>query len=511
VRTHHDQLFPSIAPIYPHTQFSIRADPPVMRPSKPQKPKPRKCFSVGPTGIIAISNGRICTVYLDTRASFFPITTFIPFTSPITHLSWCKGTNHYGETPLDLLIADSEGHGIILNPVTGHQISSFSLVQGTVTAVEWDPRYSSRVYVAGSDGRLLLCDVSRPATELVWTKEFDFLIDFIRVSPFSPRVVVVASAGGTFSLFDGFAATYDRLGRSVGSEKLIDVSFHPFLNKAVMFVLEYQLALFFVDMKLAVPIRISSHTRDEYLGACFPDATREDAILLVYRSQAILYRLATKDAPFYIKYLHSCKGDPDQVRQFACVKGKFYVRGVDGTLQMFELRRNAFWAVRVARVMPGKPRDVVAVDSSVFFGCAHGVLARSGQAGDLNSPLLNSFWNLGKGRVSEIVAISEELVVVKITGDRFPVLVLINFTEKTARPFLRQLLEKSSAKSVSIHVSVSREFVAVLIDCAILGLCHIAHGQESTVKVEFFGSRGRTVGTFAENSREFWVVDRDFR
>jgi hypothetical protein len=176
---------------------------------KPPK-KGCKCFAVGLTGMIAVSRGAMCTIFVDTGFAFAPMCTLTPFPVPITHLAWCRGAGPSGETPLHLFISDCEGHGVVLNPVANQHISSFSLSQGSVSAVEWDPYEASRLYVGTTDHRLILADVDQPAAEIIWATNFTFQIDFIRISPFDCHHLVVASTTGLFTLLNGRSPTSDR-------------------------------------------------------------------------------------------------------------------------------------------------------------------------------------------------------------------------------------------------------------------------------------------------------------
>jgi hypothetical protein len=374
--------------------------------------KTHQCFAVSPSGVIAISRGSLCTIFVDTEFSFSAFCTISRFTAPITHLSWCRGCTPAGETPLHLCLADCEGHAAVLNPLTGDEISTFSLSQGTVTAIEWDSYSASSLYVATSDCRLIFANVAHHAAEITWARVFDVPIAFIRVSPFDCHRLAVGSTTGLFVIFDRRLPTYDRAGLALDCNVLVDLSFHPFLSNALLFVLDVKLLLYFTDVKALIPICPASDLHDDFLGACCPDPVREHAILLIFRSHALFYRTNTEEAPQHIKYLHANTSKLDQARAYACFGGKLYVRGCDDSLQLFELIGGTFCAVRIARALRTKSLHFYPVDSTVFFGSSKGILARSGQVGDLNHPVVDRYWDLGDGIISNILGISDELIVI---------------------------------------------------------------------------------------------------
>jgi hypothetical protein len=324
-----------------------------------------------------------------------------------------------------------------------------------------------------------LYHIASNTAEVVWSIQFGFSIDFIRISPFDTMLILVADMNGKYSRIHGRQTSYDRVGSSLQTRNLVDVAFHPFLSDAIIFVFEFALLLLFSESRNIAPISTDRHSADPLPTAAFPDASCERAVLLVYQTHATCLRPGERNDNAHIKFFSAAKPDPELAQAAVCHRGALYVLGADSALQMFQLRGRSFWAMRIARALPSKPQDFLPIDSTLFFGCKLGILAliRS------DSSVAN-YYKLCNTSIHQVVSVSEQLVIASTIVAHHPKVFLVNLASHTVKSLLKQPLESLSASSVQLSISVSREFVTVLIDTSILTIYHIHNDEAELLKID---------------------------
>jgi WD40 repeat protein len=467
-------------------------------PGSPFKSSPprkgKQTLSVSPSGAICVVSDRICTVYLDNDSSLEPLYVFTPFSGPISQAAWCQGPNPSDETPLDLLLCDFDGNVLVTNVVRRETVAAFSLTPCQITAVEWAHDASDRAFFGANDGSLRLYQVS--PTDLLWSADLDFAVNFIRISPFDDRRVVVANAYGSFSVVTVNSNDYLSAGVVMPPKNLVDISFHPFFSSAIILVFDFSICLFWLDTQSIVPVCPGTNSNDLLVTAAFPDRRNEGATLLVYQTHGQFFRTRDEN-PQHIKYLRPFNANADQPIAAVYANNFLYILGADLTVQLFQLRSGAFWAVRITRPLPPKPSCFSAADSTVFFA-----------AGQMVTVEAKKFYQICDSPISNLVAISPEVLIASTVANGHPRVFLANFKDAVVRAVLRQSLEILASR-VEVSVSLSREFVAVLLDSSILAIYHLENDL-SLLKIEILEVNGNAIGTFSENSREFWIVDRTF-
>ena len=463
-------------------------------------------IDVHPSGAIALFSGRICTILLDVGSSIEPFRGFEPFPTEISKISWCKGPDANCYTPLHLFICDEKGHGMVFDAVANKTFVEFNVKEGFITAAQWDSSCSSNLLIGTSTGRLSMLRLGEKSAESLWSVNFTFRVDFVRISPFDSRRVVVASKDGRFSIAKA-GSTDSPGGMVLSNRQLVDIYFHPNFNDVLVMVQPREVRIFFTESKETILYQGNGHENEDILGAYFPDNTSNEAIVMVYASHAIFLTPSEKGfATQHLKLLASLKSGAAQILDVACVERKLYFMGIDNSLLVYELRGKSYWATKIMRNVATKPKHFVSIDSTLAFGCKNGVFMTSGYCDRINTCSMKMFFKVCLANLDQIVAVDPNRFIITAFGDERQRVFFVDIARREITSLLKSSLEMLAQWPVKISTSISREYVAIIVANTTLCFYFMDGAGCHLIKTLFLGP-GPNFGTFSESSREYWVVN----
>lgn len=466
-------------------------------------PKKRSGIDVTPTGVIAVFCGSVLSVYSDTGKSFEQWFGAIPFGCSITSIAWCKETNSNGECSYILFASSELGDCFIMNMPARNKFCSFNIQKfvepqnitpissftnsndSYVTCSAWYPSSRSKIYVCTSTGVVLLFSIDFQNANVIWSYKPGFVPSIIRVSPFNDNLIIVANENCQFQVIEvdlnGGTPLKTPSRFIVDKMSLQDIQFFQFYDDIIVFVMSYSIYIYFISKECFVPFLSTGSTQENIVSAFFPDATKENNVILVYQSHCLYIQNDQLDfdkaKSQFVRYLEPIKQTTESILTHATYRNKLYVYGADNTLQLFEFKNNKVWATRVSRSINNNPTDFDVLNGSLALGTKEGVICITPP--DSNSCSLTKFiylalHNVLNPRIRQEISIhkirwlSKTAFIVSAMCEGHPKVFFIDYFRMKVKSLLKKTIETTTTEPASILVSKNKQFFATLLQSRII-------------------------------------------
>ncbi|OHT03477.1 hypothetical protein TRFO_29136 [Tritrichomonas foetus] len=488
------------------------------------------------SGIITFFSGNIISIFYDTGKSFEPwLGSLLGTSDAITSLSWCRGMESDGETPLNILVSDKSGHILLVDMISRKAIGYYTLDNGSYAIhTVWHQSSTSHFYVTTSKGEVLFFVFLHGQMNILWTVKVDFKIDFFQISPHNGRQIFVGSKSGEFAFItidkNTFATTLSQTQKF--NSELVDAKYYPFKQSTIVFVTRVTIVLYEVDKNIILPIYFKGTQQDPLITVYFPDPQQETAFLLVFQNHCHYHQSDTVDysSTQNIYFLTPFEKTPSSVFKTAFSNKRLYVLGYGNTLQMFELRNKKFWCTRISRSICDVPSDFDCINNEkMCYVTQSGIIHVSDSK---VSSAISKYYMFAGFSISHVVWVSSSSFLVSMKSKDTQKVLYIDISTFTIKSLLKPSMEKmGSTKPPLICVSPSKTLIALIIDTSILSFysyksdyisgsssgsdnLNITSNNESThsknvpefIKIEFV-SNG-TIGTFSSDT-EFQTFSAD--
>ena len=425
---------------------------------------------------IAIANNQILSIFsFPTENTIETVLVMNPFYQQISTISWCSSYDKDGYTPANILICSNE-YFLVYN-ITDEKIKAKCIMENDTKIISsnWSLENSKLFYIGDSSGNVYcykLLDENENNNEknnhmeymsfckVMWCKKLNFVPNFLELSQFDDKYLLVASKNGNFVIInarDGCLTDFNGM-FPIDDGILCDCRFYPFLKDTLLFVASFGIYIYPLNSGALIRLISSEISQGSIINVAF-DETSESSLAFIHNSYIREY-MVTKQGfvrGSNFQYLTKPVVSHNPLLGEARSKNKIAILSVGGWLQFFKFENKKLNQLMVHKILPESPKDYDVLDSILLTGDKFGGITIVE-----NNKVLKSL-KLFQGKVLKVSWLDKNKFIAIGTNEKHQVnAYLYNLETLKSLSLLKSSIIIMETNEIDLIISKNRKYFAII-------------------------------------------------